>query len=169
MGPLMKSSCTRWPLETWSQLPAGSPTELQLRTTRERCGPRRAGSPRWSPSHRTEWEQRGSRPAPVEQKEVSLDTRCFSYIHSFLHRWTGREWGLFKWMRSKQCTHNDDTTWSFINQQRTWTQHCHAHYINSNSTAYDCESSHQQQRSVKWHITFKILATLGFDLGARVY
>lgn len=77
MGPLMRSSYTHWPLETWSQLPAGSPAALRLHTTREHCGLRHAGSPRWSPSHRTEWEQRGSRPAPVEQREVSLKPDVF--------------------------------------------------------------------------------------------
>lgn len=50
-----------------------------------------------------------------------------------------------------QCTHNDNTTWGIINQHWAWTQHCHDHNINSNSSANHCEGSHEQQGSVKWN------------------
>lgn len=81
-GRLTRRGCKHWPPETWSRPPARSPAAPRRHTTRGRCGPRRARSRRWSPSHRTEWERRGSSTAPVDQVEVSRN--LFQYL-CFLH------------------------------------------------------------------------------------
>lgn len=82
-GHLRRRSCTGWPEETWWQRPAGSQTAPQLHTTRGRCGLRHAGSHLRSPSRRTEWGRRRSRPTPEEQQRQVEDV--MSSVCVFAH------------------------------------------------------------------------------------